>query len=334
MNWVRVIVVNYNGGDHLAGALAALAAQTMDDFEAVVLDNASSDDSFERAKRTISDPRIRFVEAGANLGFAAGNNRGAQGAATPWLATLNPDAYAEPCWLEALRRATEDHPEVAVFGSTQIDFSDPTRLDGCGDVYGFAGVPWRGGYKQPLAALPPDGETFSACAAAALFRRDAFEAVGGFDESFFCYVEDVDLGYRLRLAGHRCRQVSSARILHVGGASAGVRSNFARFHGVRNNIWTFVMNTPSWLFWLLLPVHLGLNALHLASASRRGFGSVVLRAQVAALAGLPRVWNVRRQTQSRRVVSTFAMARMLDWSPSAMLRQRPGRLSCRCDQKI
>jgi len=326
MTWVRVIVVNYNGGVHLVGALAALAAQTMGDFEVVILDNASTDDSFDQAKRAIDDSRFSFIEAGANLGFAAGNNLAARGATTPWLATLNPDAYAKSDWLEVLRRTTEIHPEVAVFGSTQVDFADPTLLDGCGDVYGFAGVPWRGGYKQPLVTLPPDGETFSACCAAALFRRDAFEAAGGFDESFFCYVEDVDLGYRLRLAGHHCWQISSARVYHVGGASAGVRSDFARFHGVRNNVWTFIKNTPGWLFWLLLPAHMALNVLHLISAGRRGFGSVVLRGLRAALAGIPEVWRMRRQIQAKRAVSVLEIARMLDWSPSAMLRQRSHRL--------
>lgn len=112
--WVRVIIVNYNGREVLPSCLEHLAAQTMPDFEVVVVDNGSSDGSYPETP--LPDPRFRWLAAGANLGFAAGNNLGARDCAAPWIATLNPDAFAQPDWLETLRAATQRHPGHAAFG--------------------------------------------------------------------------------------------------------------------------------------------------------------------------------------------------------------------------
>lgn len=324
--WVTVIIVNYNAGDHLSRTVAALTHQTFSDFDVLVIDNGSNDGSLDRARALVSDPRFRFIEAGENLGYAAGNNLAARGAMSPWLATLNPDAFPEPGWLEALHRATLAHPDVAVFGSTQLDAADPTRLDGCGDVFGLAGFPWRGGHKYPISALPPEGETFSACGAAALYRSDAFHEAGGFDERFFCYVEDVDLGYRLRLLGYRCWQVNAAVVHHVGGASTASDAEFSRYHGIRNAIWCFVKNTPGLLLWPLLPIVLGVNLLGLASAARRGFVGIIARGQRDAILGLGAIWRERRHVQATRRVGARHIARTLCWSLFKMWRLEPIRL--------
>ncbi|MFN3398776.1 MAG: glycosyltransferase family 2 protein [Ferrovibrio sp.] len=104
-----------------------------------------------------------------------------------------------------------------------------------------------------MAVLPPEGEAFGPCAAAALFRADAFRAAGGFDESLFCYMEDVDLAFRLRFAGERAMQIPAARVRHVGGGSVG-GSEFAVYHGARNSVWCFVKNIPAALLWPLSAV--------------------------------------------------------------------------------
>ncbi|WP_141400349.1 glycosyltransferase, partial [Magnetospirillum sp. 15-1] len=132
MAWVRVIIVNYNGGDLIGRTLSALAAQTMADFEAVIVDNASTDGSADNL--TLPDDRFRLICAGANLGFAAGNNLGARGCTAPWIATLNPDARPRPDWLDQLCRASERHAGVGVFGSTQLLGDDGRLIDGFGDV--------------------------------------------------------------------------------------------------------------------------------------------------------------------------------------------------------
>jgi N-acetylglucosaminyl-diphospho-decaprenol L-rhamnosyltransferase len=239
---VSVIVVNYNGGAYLARCLDALAAQSFTDFEALILDNASQDDAFRRARADATDPRFRFIDAGENLGFAAGNNRAAAQSNGEWLAFLNPDAFADRDWLRLMMAAAANHSDVAAFGATLLDANDPTRLDGAGDAYLSIGLAWRGGHGRPRAELPARPyECFSVCAAAALYRRTTFDSLGGFDERFFCYCEDVDLGFRLRLQGGRCLQVPDALVHHVGGGSSPSRS-FATRLGVRNTIWTFAKN--------------------------------------------------------------------------------------------
>jgi N-acetylglucosaminyl-diphospho-decaprenol L-rhamnosyltransferase len=316
---VSVIVVNYNAGAHLSRCLAALAAQTHRDFEAIVADNASNDDSFAAARANCADPRFAFVANDANLGFAAANNRAAQSARGTWLALLNPDAFPEPDWLERLLEATRRHPEAAIFGSTQLQDTDPSRLDGCGDAYFAPGLPWRGGYDAPVSALPPDdAETFSACAAAALIRADVFRAMGGFDATFFCYCEDVDLGFRARLAGHRCVQARRAIVRHVGGGSSGGGAT-ARYYGTRNLVWTFFKNMPLPLLICLAPLHLATLAALLARAAARGQGRLVGRALVDAAAGLQGI--LRRRTA--RAATMRAIARALTWNFSTYWRRAP-----------
>ncbi len=320
-----ILIVNYNAGPHLARCVAALLAQDNADFEVFLLDNGSADRSFELARAAAGeDARFHFEAAGANLGFAAGNNRLAARASADWLAFLNPDAFPAPDWLSCMLAAAATHPEVALFGSLQLDAGDAARLDGAGDRYLFAGLPWRGGYGWPSATALAEGAVFSPCAAAALVRRDAFQAVGGFDERFFCYVEDVDLGFRLRLAGQQARQIVAARVQHVGGASsAGAGSAFARYHGMRNVVWCFVKNMPGPLFWPLLPLHLAVLLLLWLRAIPRGMAGVVGRALCDALLGLGPIWASRRVIQAGRRAPLGSIIRALTWNPLEYARRAP-----------
>ena len=199
-----------------------------------------------------------MIQLEENIGFAAANNLAAARSSAGFIALLNPDAFPDPPWLEALLRAAGRWPQAAAFGSLQLSDQDPTRLDGAGDAYHAVGAAWRGGFGHPHRPLAGDRETFSACAAAALYRAGPWRAVGGFEPSYFCFCEDVDLGFRLRLRGWVTIQVADAVVRHIGGASTGSRSRFANFHGVRNLIWTFVRNMPGLLFWPLLPAHMAL----------------------------------------------------------------------------
>ena len=196
-----VIVVAYNSGDFLQPCIDALAAQTFADFEAVVVDNASQDRSV--ADLTVPDARFRHLAMGFNAGFAVANNRAAQASEAEFLVLLNPDTVADPGWLAALVAAARAHPEAASVGSLQLRLDNPAVMDGVGDVWHVAGLAWRAGEGKSSTSAPPDGDIFGPCAAAALYRREAFAALGGFEERFFCYCEDVDLAFRLRLGGLR-----------------------------------------------------------------------------------------------------------------------------------
>ena len=315
---VAVIIVNFNSGGRLARCVAALERQTFRDFETVVLDNASTDGSAAVASNSIP---IRIIRSPENLGFAAGNNRAAEGLANEWLAFLNPDAYPEPEWLAELTDAARRHPSADAFGSTQIDAFDPTRLDGAGDAYHVFGVPYRGHFGWPASSAPDEGECFAPCAAAALWRRRTFAALGGFDESFFCYGEDVDLGFRHRLMGGRAIQAARARVLHEGSGVTGRRSDFTTFHGHRNRIWTWMKNMPAALFWPALPFQVLLDLYLLARLSLIGSGPAYRRAIAAAFAGAPRIWRERGKIQSSRKIGAAQLAPMLTWSPLKLMRR-------------
>lgn len=314
---VRVIVVNYNAGAYLRECLDGLAAQTLSDFECVVVDNGSTDGSPGDA--VPDDSRFRVLFMGRNAGFAAGNNVGAREAATPWLALLNPDAIPAPDWLESLIAATRRYPQAVMLGSTQYMLDAPDRYDGVGDSLLAFGFPWRGGYRRTATGMPPTGEVFAPCAAAAMYRRDAFEAVGGFDESFFCYAEDVDLAYRMRLRGGRCLQVGAARVRHAGSGVSGRHSAFAAYHGIRNQTWILIRNTPGPLLPVVAPGFVVLAVGFVFSALRHGLARAVLAGLRDGALGVPGAWRGRRLIERR--VGTRAIARALSWNPVALLRR-------------
>ena len=260
-------------------------------------------------------PSVRLLAQNENLGFARGNNLAIEAAVaeSEWIALLNPDAFVEPHWLEGLLSAARDYPAFDVFGSKLVNAADPAVLDGAGDAYHISGLVWRMAHGTPVSSLPElECEVFSPCAAAALYRRSALLAVGGFDEDFFCYVEDVDLGFRLRLAGYRCLYVPASVAHHVGsGTTGGQHSDFAVYHGHRNLVWTYVKNMPGMLFWIFLPLHLAMTLMTFFIFLWRGQGMVVWRAKRDALSGISRMWRKRRCVQARRVVSSGSILRLM-----------------------
>jgi GT2 family glycosyltransferase len=319
---VSVIIVAYESGPTLERCLAGLRAQTFVDFEVLLIDNASTDGMPQAA--AAMDPTIRFLQPGANLGFAAGNNLAAGLARGHWLVLLNPDAYAQPDWLEALIAGTLRHPEVRCFTSLQMVADEPGLMDGAGDVMTSAGIPFRGGYRRRLPPNLLEGEVFSACGAATMIDRALFLELGGFDERFFCYCEDVDLGYRLRLAGEATLLIPDARVEHVGSASTGVRSDFAIFHGSRNRIWTFLKNTPPLLLWLTMPLHVAVTAGLFLLHMRRGDAAPVARGVRAALArqALDPILASRRELQAARKASSWDILRVMAIDPVAFFGRR------------
>jgi GT2 family glycosyltransferase len=314
---VQVVIVAWNSGVHLQRALDALERQTFRDFEVVVWDNASADGAVERLRAAAG---VRIVRAPENLGFAAANNRAAALSRSAWIAALNPDAFPEPGWLQALLDAAQASEADAV-ASLQLDDADPERLDGAGDAFSVAGIAWRGGFGRPRREAPRTVvEVFAPCAAAALYRREAFEAVGGFDERYFCYFEDVDLGARLRARGGRVVFAPEAVVRHVGSASAQTVSGFAEYHGARNRLWTFAKVTPRLLLPVALPAHLAITAFVVLRSPDRATRRARLRGLRDAWRGLRPFLEERPRW---RPASLRDFARALSWSPLALRGRRP-----------
>jgi len=257
---------------------------------------------------------VLYVESQENLGFAAGNNLGFKYAENAeWLILLNPDAVPSVDWLERMLSTAEKHPEFSMFGSRMLQMNNPELLDGDGDCYHISGFAWRSGIGLASKKVPnKTKEAFSPCAAAALYKGSVIRSAGGFDEDFFCYMEDVDLGFRLQLAGHRCLIISGAEVLHVGSAVTGKRSSFYVYYGQRNMVWAYVKNMPGILFWIFLPLHVSLNVIAILRYTVIGKISIVLRAKYDALRALPIVWKKRRVIQKTRVVSLKTIFKKID----------------------
>lgn len=310
---VSVIVVNFNGGSWVLECLAALRDQTFEGFATIVIDNASTDGSADEIAARFPD--VRLIHAPKNLGFAAGVNLGvARMPPSDCVALLNPDALPNSDWLAKLVEEATKHPEAGAFGSLMYADVAHSRIDGIGDVYHVSGRVWRQGHGRPaVECRRAPRNIFAPCAAAALYRVDALTVVGGLDEDFFCYLEDVDLGFRMRLAGYVCRFVPQAVVRHAGSAIAGMHSDFQTYHGHRNLVWVYVKNMPGLLFWLFLPIHVLMNIASIVFLARRGQGGVGLQAKFDALRGLPRMWRKRRRIQKSAAVRPLAIARELAW---------------------
>lgn len=314
---ITVVVVNYNSGDYLKGCIASLARQTHRNFETIIIDNNSSDGSLDRL--TEKPARLTILKQADNLGFAKANNIGAAAGKGAWLALLNPDAEADSDWLDAMMRAVAGRPDHRMVACLQFNLHDPSKLDGAGDNYLAYGYAWRGGFGHPASSAPPAGECFGPCGAAALYPRALFLEAGGFDERYFCYHEDVDIAFRLRLLGEKCQFVPEARIRHAGSAVTGRTSRFSVFHGVRNGVWTYVKNMPGGWLILTLPVWFIGAILLLIRGLFRGAFLATWDGFIAALRGLGPMLQTSRELRARRRTSPAAMAGAFTWNPFAYL---------------
>ena len=215
-----MVIPNFNGERWLPGVLESVAAQTAAPAEVVVVDDGSTDASLTLLATRF--PHVRVVARAANGGFARAANDGIGATTADAVALVNTDVVLDPRWLETARTALEGHPGAASVATKLVDLADPELLYDAGDVLRRDGVcEQRGRFERDTGAYDEPGEVFAACAGAALYRRAALATAGGFDERLGMYLEDVDLGLRLQLAGWTCRWEPRAVAAHAGEGSGG-----------------------------------------------------------------------------------------------------------------
>ncbi len=312
---VSVIIVNYNAGKYLRPCIESLLSQTLVNFECFLIDNGSTDGSLDTLPEL--DDRFTIIEAKKNLGFAVANNRAASQASADWIALLNPDAFARFDWLEKGLNARTGLPNTAMVGSTQYLALEPEKFDGLGDEYHAFGIAWRAGFNHPVHDIETR-ETFGPCGAGAFYDRHIFQRLGGFDESFFCYHEDVDLAFRMRLAGYRCVQSSDAIIDHVSSAISGRASDFAVYHGTRNRIWTFFNNMPPALLILLAIPHVLANLAFLSvSIFREGRFKPTFRGMRHGFFTRPK----SKPKKIKRIATYSQLLKSMGWNPLKVVKR-------------
>ena len=282
-----------------------------------MVDNGSTDGSIEALPDL--DDRFTIMELGENTGFAKGNNVGAAKASGRWIALLNPDAFAHPDWLEQLLAETH-RPNVTMVGSTQYMALEAGIYDGAGDCYHITGLAWRAKFGHTVEDELTTCEVFGPCAAAALYERETFLRLGGLDERFFCYHEDVDLAYRMRLHGGICIQSARAKVDHISSGISGRASDFAVYHGTRNRIWTYYKNTPGLIMLISGLAFLALNlALLTWSAFRPGRFKPTVRGIRDGFAGIGEFKQSRKAVQSSRRIKALSLLGLMAWNPISVI---------------
>ncbi len=321
---VSIIILNWNGKPYLERCLSSVMAQPYPDFEVVLVDNGSTDGSAEFVAQRFPD--VRLFRNAANLGFAAGNNIAIRATQSPYVATLNNDAWAEPAWLAELVKAMESDSQVGMCASKMLYAHQPEIIDSAGLSLDAAGIAWNRRWGERDAPDETElAEVFGACAGAALYRRAMLNQVGLFDEDFFAYLEDADLAWRAQLAGWKCLYVPTAVVYHIHSATGGLGSPFKSYLLGRNKICTIAKNYPSPQLFAYLPLivayDLAAVAYHLGVT--RNMSS--LRGRLAGVRALPAIWRKRHAIQRQRVVSFADLTRHMRPLPNPLSALRQAR---------
>jgi GT2 family glycosyltransferase len=313
-----VVIPTLEGDSALEACLRALQAQTYRDFEVVVVDNSTR----QAARNCGTD--VRVIENSRNVGFGAAVNQGWRAAESAWIATVNDDAEAAPEWLAELVRAGETDSEIGMVAS-QVRL-DGDRLDSAGMLIARDGSSKQRGHGRPCGAFEDARDILLPSGSAALFRRSMLEDIGGFDDDFFLYCEDTDLGLRARWRGWRAVYAPKAVVHHRYSHSAGRASTLKAWYVERNRLYVVLKNFPArrlWLvpfaqvvryFWHVVSVLRGRGA---AAEFRTGGASgltlpwIVLRAHIGAAANLPRLLRQRREIRRTAYLTARQFSRLL-----------------------
>ena len=330
---ISVVVVNWNRRELLHASLRSLQRQQGVRFEIIVVDNGSDDGSAEMVAQefahrpSATDPTVRLIQNLENRGFCAANNQGIAAAGGQFIALLNNDAEADPGWLHALWRVFEGRADVGMAASKILVYEDPQRIDKAGHLIYLdgqnrgrgMGAPDDGRYDQMEEALWPDG-------CAAMYRKQMLDEIGGFDEDFFAYGDDAELGLRARMAGWRCLYVPDAVVRHHRGSTLGLHSARRLELIERNRVLLAVKLFPGSLLWRNLMYYAARLAAG-AWASFRGTEETAwfpgwrgkLRMARALIAGdlqalrlAPRMWRKRRELEKIRKLSPREVRQLIE----------------------
>lgn len=309
---VTVVIPNWNGKKFLADCLDSLARQTYEYKEVIVVDNGSIDGSVELIKANYS--WVRIICFDHNTGFSVAVNTGINEAKGSYIALLNNDTIVDPGWLKEIVCAMVAHPEVGSVASKMLAYDDKTILDGAGDGYRRGGLPGRIGHREKdLGQFDQPRYVLGACGGAALYRKELFDKIGLFDEDFFAYLEDVDLGLRAQIAGYKCYYVPTAIVYHLGcGTTGSGYSSIVVRLSAQNNINTIVKNIPIGLLLKFLPQIIYWQAFYLAVVIIRG-GQLIpwMRGVFGAIYLLPRMLAKRQQINRLRCLPDESLEQLI-----------------------
>ncbi len=300
---VSVIIPNWNGKKFLKGCLDSLLASNYPQVEVVIVDNGSKDGSVEFLEENY--PQVRLVKFPVNTGFAPAVNAGIRACDGEYVALLNNDTVVDEKWISEMIRVLKEHPEIGSTGCKMLAYDDHALLDGAGDGYRRGGLPGRIGHREKdFGQFNEQRYILGPCGGAAVYRRSMLDDIGLFDDDYFAYLEDVDIGLRAQSAGYKCLYVPSAIMYHLGCGTTG-----SGYHplvvrlSAQNNWNTIVKNIPLALLFKFMPQIIYWQAYYFAVVIVRG-GQVIpwLHGTWNALCLMPKMLQKRAEINRKRRV--------------------------------
>ena len=318
-----MVIVTWNRRSFLCACLTSLSRQVGAEFETIVVDNGSEDGSAEMAEQEFG---VRVIRNSTNRGFCAANNQGIAAARGEFVALLNNDAEAEPEWLAALYRVCSRAPEIGMAASKVLVWEDPRRIDKVGHLIypdgqnkgRGSGAIDRGQFDREEEVLWPDG-------CAAMYRKEMLDRIGGFDEDFFAYGDDAELGLRARIAGWKCIYTPQAVVRHHRSSTLG-KGSTSRLVLIERNRLLLAWKLFPWSLLWLNPFYFAARLLAGLGAAQRGEGDTIhfpgwsgklkmavalVKGDFAALLRLPRTLRKRSAMRSLRRLSPGEVRRLI-----------------------
>ncbi len=312
---ISIIIVNYNGKGFTRGCLEALQGQTFKDFEAIIVDNGSSDDSLYEIEKYLKESSIgylvKMISLGKNQGFAGGNLEGLKQTSGEYIALLNNDTEPDERWLGELVTAMDKDLRVGICASKLIVYGTDI-IDSAGDAFSTSLKGFKRGEGERISLYNNKEYIFGACGGAALYRRKMIEETGFLDEEFFLIHEDTDLNFRAQLHGWKVLYVPTALVYHRVRSLIGHMSNMAVYYSLRNSEWVRIKNIPISLFLNYMPTFmLGMISEFLRFAIKHGRMFLYFKAKFDAVRMFPMMIKKRRANLKEMRVDSKGLRKMM-----------------------
>ncbi|MDP4092254.1 MAG: glycosyltransferase family 2 protein [Bacillota bacterium] len=299
-NVISVIILNWNGKQHLSECIASVQNQTYKNYEVILVDNGSTDGSQDFIKSNFPD--VNLVCLDRNYGFAKGNNLGIEASQGEYIVLLNNDTRVEVDWLENLHKCISTDPAVGFCASKMISYYDNRVIDSAGDGFAVCGAGFKRGHGDIPDRYMENDYVFGACAGAAIYKREMLDRIGFLDENFFAIYEDSDLSFRAQLAGYKCKFAANAVVYHKVNTTLGKFSSFYVYYGHRNVELTYLKNMPGILIIKTIIPHTFYNFFAFGYFITKGKCFSFLRAKFAVLKEIKNILKKRKEIKKLKVV--------------------------------
>lgn len=307
---ISILIINWNGQRFMDELIQSILRQTYQDFEIILVDNASSDGSVEHVARNYSGVEILSLDR--NFLFSTAANRGFARSRGKYIALLNNDVVISPNWLFEMKKSMDSDPTIAACACKMLFYNQPHLLNAAGDCLQIDGLGRNIGYqKKDSERYNLPAWVFGACAGAALYRRSALEKIGWFDKDFSMIFEDVDFNFRANLLGYRFRYVPSATAYHHHCASIGILSDLNVYFSSKNDLIVLLKNLPLSLFLRNLVPILKAQIIQALTCVYHRRSWAYFRGKTRYLSQIPKMMGKRAEIQQSKVLKTKDIRNLL-----------------------